>query len=280
MKYESLMQAVFADPPDSKTIWNGRYKIPWDDPDFSRRMLTEHLSQEHDLASRNKKAITEQVEWIHTILSENVPGKLLDLGCGPGFYIAEFIDRGYDCRGIDFSPLSVEYAKKTVGDGAKLTQGDIRHSDFESGYDIVMMIYGELNVFSPMDCATVLRKAYNALSPGGKLLVEVQAFDAVERVGNAPVSWYKSESGLFSDNPHLCLIENMWFEGQHTALQRFTVIEAPDNTVTSYRSTTKAWTETELKEMLSAAGFVNIAIRPDWPSYNNDLILYTAFKPV
>jgi len=38
-------------------IWHGAYKIPWDDPDFSRRMLAEHLSQEHDMASR-------RVEWI------------------------------------------------------------------------------------------------------------------------------------------------------------------------------------------------------------------------
>jgi len=27
-------------------------KIPWDDPAFSERMLKEHLSQEHDAASR------------------------------------------------------------------------------------------------------------------------------------------------------------------------------------------------------------------------------------
>jgi len=32
--------------------WEEGEKIPWHDPDFSRRMLREHLSQTHDLASR------------------------------------------------------------------------------------------------------------------------------------------------------------------------------------------------------------------------------------
>ena len=32
--------------------WSEGDNIPWDDPDFSERMLKEHLSQEHDLASR------------------------------------------------------------------------------------------------------------------------------------------------------------------------------------------------------------------------------------
>ena len=37
--------------PQRNDIWGGQYKIPWNDPDFSRRMLREHLSQEHESAS-------------------------------------------------------------------------------------------------------------------------------------------------------------------------------------------------------------------------------------
>ena len=32
--------------------WSEGEKIPWNEPGFSRRMLREHLSQEHDAASR------------------------------------------------------------------------------------------------------------------------------------------------------------------------------------------------------------------------------------
>lgn len=59
-------------------------KIPWDEPAFSQRMLANHLSQDHDWASRRQEIIEQQVEWIASQLS---PGAhILDLGCGPGLY--------------------------------------------------------------------------------------------------------------------------------------------------------------------------------------------------
>ena len=42
--------------------WAEGDKIPWHDPDFSRRMLREHLSQAHDAASRRSIIIDEHVE--------------------------------------------------------------------------------------------------------------------------------------------------------------------------------------------------------------------------
>ena len=35
--------------------WAEGEKIPWNDPEFSRRMLKEHLSQKHDAASRRTR---------------------------------------------------------------------------------------------------------------------------------------------------------------------------------------------------------------------------------
>lgn len=32
-------------------------KIPWDEPAFSQRMLENHLSQDHDWASRRRKQL-------------------------------------------------------------------------------------------------------------------------------------------------------------------------------------------------------------------------------
>ena len=67
-------------PPES---WSEGDNIPWNDPGFSRRMLREHLTQSHDLASRRSEKINEQVDWIHREILSAKPTEILDLCCGP-----------------------------------------------------------------------------------------------------------------------------------------------------------------------------------------------------
>ena len=45
--------------------WEEGDNIPWNDPAFSERMLEEHLTQDHDAASRRLEVIEEHVHWIH-----------------------------------------------------------------------------------------------------------------------------------------------------------------------------------------------------------------------
>ena len=280
MSLQDSLNTIIDQVVDENTLWDGAYKIPWDDPDFSRRMLAEHLSQEHDLASRKQDMIRTQVQWLHEHICNNTPAKLLDIGCGPGLYIEQFTALNYDCCGIDFSPTSIEYAKSHLGDKARFINGDIRSVNFGGGYDLAMMVFGEFNVFSPDECKTILRKTFEALSLGGKLLLEAHTFEAVERIGRAPNSWYKSGpglQGLFSDNPHICLIENHWFDEQQTALQQFYILNAADGTVTSYRSTTKAWTNDQYKDLLKEAGFADVTIHSDWPVQSQDFLLLEAW---
>ena len=45
--------------------WAEGDNIPWSEPSFSERMLREHLSQDHDLASRRIENVNRHVAWIH-----------------------------------------------------------------------------------------------------------------------------------------------------------------------------------------------------------------------
>src|SRR5512139_3579983 len=89
--------------------WSEGEKIPWNDPDFSRRMLLEHLSQEHDAASRRFETIDRHVHWIHHAVLSGQPTRILDLGCGPGLYSSRLARLGHECVGIDFSPASIAH---------------------------------------------------------------------------------------------------------------------------------------------------------------------------
>lgn len=242
--------------------WEEGEKIPWNDPDFSRRMLKEHLSQKHDAASRRISTIKKQVDWIHGYLLDGRPSRILDLGCGPGLYAARLAALGHVCRGIDFGPASIEYAVNHAPENCSFTLGDVRTTDFGSGYDLVMFIFGEFNVFKPEDAKSILSKAYMALNPGGKLLLEVTMCDAVYGLGNQPATWYSAEDELFADEPYLCLMEPFWDDEQAVAIERFYIIDVASGEVTRYSASTQAYTEDEFREILQNAGFTKIEIYP------------------
>lgn len=266
--------------PSAESLWNGSHKIPWNDPEFSARILREHLSQDHHLASRKADIIAAQVEWIQTTLIQSSPSSLLDLGCGPGLYAEPLSGSEHPYLGIDFSPASIEYASRTYeAANREFRLGDVTQADFRGPHDIVMMLYGELNVFSPANCRRILSKGYAALKPGGILLVEFQNPESVKAVGEMPNSWTKADQGgLFSDTPYVCLTESHWFEEEATALQCFHVVETNGESKT-YRSTTKAWSLDEMKELLQEAGFINPSKHEDWPVQDESLLLFSATKP-
>ena len=52
-------------------------------------------------------------------------------------------------------------AQVRAGDGL----GNVLDADFGGPHDLVMMLYGEINVFSPDDCRRILSKAFAAILP-------------------------------------------------------------------------------------------------------------------
>lgn len=238
--------------------WTEGEKIPWNDPDFSRRMLKEHLSQKHDAASRRTPTIKKHVDWIHTYLLGGRPSHLLDLGCGPGLYSARLAALGHTCRGIDFGPASIEYAVKHAPENCAYTLGDVRTTNYGSGYDLVMFIFGEINVFKPEDAKLILKKSHTALNDGGKILFEPQTFDAVYGTGSQPATWYSAENELFADEPYLCLMESFWDEEKSVAIERYYIVDAASGEVKRYSASTQAYDNEQLVAMLEDAGFHNV----------------------
>jgi hypothetical protein len=154
--------------------------------------------------------------------------------------------------------------------------GDLRHVDFGGPYDLAMMLFGEFNVFPPEEAASILRKAHASLSSRGRFITEVQTREAVEQSGRAEPSEERHSSGLFSDSPHRCRTENRWLEEQQVAVQLFHVTETETNNTFMYRSTTRAWSDKDLRAVLSDVGFDEISRCPDWPCDTPRLALWSA----
>ena len=268
MNIMQLISRVEAPEP-----WSEGEKIPWDDQGFSERMLEYHLSQEHDLASRRFEIIDRHVDWIHGRLGGK-PSKILDLACGPGLYSHRLARLGHTCRGIDFGPASIEYARgQAIEEGVEVDYvlEDIRTADYGEDNDLALFVYGEFNVFKPADIELVLRKAYDSLREGGLFIAEPNRYETVKREGNSPASWYSSQGGLFSPRPHLCLTENFWDQGKHVATTRYFIIDAKTNDVTLYASSMVAYTRESLEQMLGEVGFRDIAFHESLSGGETDL---------
>jgi SAM-dependent methyltransferase len=245
--------------------WAEGEKIPWNDPAFSSRMLHEHLSQEHDAASRRSSVIDAHIEWIHGHMLVGRPSRILDLGCGPGLYTARLAALGHTCTGIDFSPSSIEHARKVAErDSLSCTyrHEDIRSADFGSGYELVMLIFGELNAFRPAETRDILQRAHAALVPGGLLLLEVHTFEAVQAMGARPSAWRTQERGLFSDRPHLRLDESLWDGERQIATHRYYIVDAATAEVTRHAESLQAYTDDAYRALLAETSFRVRAIHP------------------
>ena len=245
--------------------WAEGDNIPWNEPGFSERMLKEHLSQAHDMASRRFEVIDNHIEWIHQELLKSKQSKILDLGCGPGFYSSRLAKLGHECVGIDFSPASIKYATKQADKenlNCKYLHDDIRKADFGTGFDLAMFIFGELNVFRPVDIKMILKKANHALSENGTLLLEPHSFGVIKSIGQLPPSWYSAKNGLFSNKPHICLDESFWDEQSSTATKRYFIIDASTSDVTNYATTYQAYTNRQYQSLLKECGFETIEFYP------------------
>ena len=102
---------------------------------------------------------------------------------------------------------------------------DVRDGLFGEGYDLVMMVYGQFNVFPRNRGLEILKKAHGALKPGGSLLLEVQTPEQIQQGGEKTPIWYSAQSGLFSWAPHLVLQENFWHADARASTTRFSIID-------------------------------------------------------
>ena len=276
-----MIEPILKYKADRKNLWKGEYKIPWDEPGFSERMLKEHLSQSHNMASRKDEIIDSHVQWIHKNLLQGKTSHVLDVGCGPGLYIEKLNRLGHTCSGIDFSPASVAYAQSHCGE-SDIRLGDVREVEYKKNQDLVMLLFGELNAFSPDECKNILNKVFDSLKPGGVLLLEPSLFDTVKRSGNNPSTWFRNklgglEGGLFSENPYIGLVENHWFEDEKVALTDYWIFEEGNEKVLHYANTLQGYTDQEYKSLLEGCHFQEITF---WGDFGKELTSSSDFQAI
>jgi SAM-dependent methyltransferase len=96
-------------------------------------------------------------------------GRVLDVGCGYGFFLKLMRDHGYVVQGVELSPSACDYANNRLG--LNVFQGFLEEAGFPAAYcDIVVMN----NVLEHLaDPLSTLLAVNRLLSAGGLLIVAV-----------------------------------------------------------------------------------------------------------
>jgi cyclopropane fatty-acyl-phospholipid synthase-like methyltransferase len=97
------------------------------------------------------------------------PGaSLLDLGCGAGAYLKEFVDN-YKCTGIDLHIDMIERGRENVPN-AELIQADFLKLELTKKFDLIYSV-SVLEFIPPSRIEKFLKKIYDSLNPRGYVFI-------------------------------------------------------------------------------------------------------------
>jgi 2-polyprenyl-3-methyl-5-hydroxy-6-metoxy-1,4-benzoquinol methylase len=93
--------------------------------------------------------------------------KILDIGCGYGFFLKEMKARGWDVQGIELSQTGRGYA--LLNGNIPIYSEPLENLGLPAGtYDVVSLLYVIEHIFNPM---SLLKEIHRVLKPGGLILV-------------------------------------------------------------------------------------------------------------
>ncbi len=127
------------------------------------------------------------------------PGRVLDVGCAAGFFLAVMKEQGWRTTGVELSEPMVEHARSRL-DLPDVRVGDLLGVDLPpASFDLITM----WDVIEHLeDPPAHLSAARRLLAPGGRLLLETQNVDsAFARLLGRRWQHYKHEEHLYHFDP-------------------------------------------------------------------------------
>ena len=103
------------------------------------------------------------------------PGRLLDVGCGKGRFLAAASAAGWDALGIEYAPASAEAARAAYG--VEVLVGDFLELSVPGGFDAITLWHVLEHLPDP---AAAVARAADLVRPGGRVVISVPNIDSLQ----------------------------------------------------------------------------------------------------
>jgi SAM-dependent methyltransferase len=131
-----------------------------------------------------RKALTAALFWrAHALrsdlryLEQQTPGKLLEVGCGDGYFLADAARHGWDVYGNDFDEVAIARARANGLDQVQV--GDLTQANYPAdAFDAVVMSNVLEHLPNPIE---TLQECRRVLKPGGRLISITPNSDSLGR---------------------------------------------------------------------------------------------------
>jgi SAM-dependent methyltransferase len=206
---------------------------------------------------KRMEATPGEVTQIISLLSLPANSSILDMACGIGRHSLDFARRGYDVTAVDIAEYYLnqlwEQSQKESLE-IEIIKSDMREYFSQPSFDAALLMFTSLGYFTdPKDELKVVRNIYQALNPGGRLLIDQMGKEIVRRIFQ-PRDWHEIDATYWleeripdDDWDHLT---NRW-------------IICKKGKIREYKFRLKLYSAPELSALLKQSGFKKIQIYGD-----------------
>ena len=147
----------------------------------------------YDVAELRMQAdFSERIRMVRQFLF-SPDARVLDVGCGKGFFVEALQRAGFKAEGIDLSPTGVEYAVQKLG--VKARAGRLEDLPVQERFNTVTLWATIEHLSSPLE---MLRAICARLEPGGTLVLDTGLGNCFfERFLAGHSEWYDAPQHLF-----------------------------------------------------------------------------------
>ena len=182
------------------------------------------------------------------------PGQhVLDVPCGTGRIAIQLAAMGIQVTGVDLSAAYLERARsdaKRAGVSVRFLNGDMRAIECDRELDAAFNWFGSFGYFSERENLAFARRVQRALRPGARFLVE--ALNKPWLLRQHRPEWRETHGGV--------QIVSRWSFDARTSRMRDRWTLSKGARVEEHRISVRLFSGPELRRLLLAAGFAEVAL--------------------